>query len=206
MTRFFKFLTFLGGFAALTLSAASDAQPSFGLSKFEWIALNLGTHTEFFNEVQSDTSGGQRKFDFAPTIGVGSGLPLGYSSLRFLPEINWVLPRHAGSSRIIKNNLMFRADFGHDPLDWLRLRMGTSLMWLNQHGRGGSAQISNGNSTSTFYYPDENQSSLNNTFDLGVEVLTGRWSFRLQSYIYSLFKEERRQISYSLFVTYRWGL
>lgn len=172
--------------------------------KFESILFNLGTHTEFYNNVQNNTSGGKRKFDMSAfTIGSGLSMPL-KNNWRFLPELNWVLPRKAGDSQIMKNLFMFRADFGYDPLDWLRLRVGTSIMWANQHGSGGKAEINNGNSTSTFYYPEENRSSLNNTFDLGVEAMYEDWAIRLQTYTYALFKEERRQLSYTLFISYYW--
>ncbi len=166
--------------------------------------LNFGTHTEFYNAVQIDDNGGMRKFEIAPTVGFGLKMPMD-SGFIFLPEVNWVLPRSAGDSQIIKNLFMLRADLGYDPVDWFRVRVGTSIMWLNQHGRGGSAKVNNGNGTSTFYYPDENRSSINNTLDLGGELLfSDDWSARLQTYVYSVFKEERRQISYSLFVTYQW--
>ncbi len=166
--------------------------------------LNFGTHTEFYNNVQIDDAGGMRKFEVAPTVGFGLKMPMDYGFL-FLPEINWVLPRAAGDSQIIKNLFMLRADIGYDPVDWFRVRMGTSIMWLNQHGRGGSAKVNNGNDTSTFYYPDENRSSLNNTLDFGGELMfNNEWSVRLQTYLYSVFREERRQLSYSLLVTYQW--
>lgn len=189
-------LSFLGGLYATALRAADTSRPP-----IESVSFNLGTHTEFYNAVQIDDKGGMRKFQFAPTIGAGISLPLDYG-FRFLPEINWVLPFEQGSSRIIKNVFMIRADFGYEPLNWLRLRAGTSLMILNQHGQGGSTTIDNGNGASTFYFPDENHSSLNNTFDLGLEFIYQDWSARLQTYTYSLFKEERRQLSYSLFLTY----
>lgn len=173
------------------------------LGQIDTILLNLGSHTEFYNNVQDDTSGGTRKFDFAPTLGAGLKLNMAEQWL-FLPEFNWVLPRKAGTDRIIKNTFMFRADFGHQTLDWLRLRVGTSLLWHNQQGRGGSEYINNGNETSKFYYPDENRSSLNNTLDFGGELLWQEWALRLQTYIYSVFKEDKRQLSYTLFFTYYW--
>lgn len=188
-------------FYATALSAAPSATPP-----VDSIYFNVGTHTEFYNAVQVDDSGGMRKFQFAPTFGVGLNIPLDYG-WKFLPEFNWVLPfQEESTSRIIKNIFMLRADFGYEVMEWLRLRVGTSFMILNQHGQGGTVQIDNGNSTSTFYYPDENHSSLNNTFDLGAELKYQDWSFRLQTYTYSLFKEERRQLSYTLFVTYNWDL
>ena len=172
-------------------------------SNVEDVYFNLGTHTEYYNNIQNNSSGGVRKFDLAPTIGVGAALPI-INEFKFIPEFNWVLPRQ-GSGRILKNIFMFRADLSYDPLKWLRLRMGTSLIFLNQYGRGGTKQINNGNTTSTFYYPNESQTSINNTFDLGVETLFNEdWSARLQTYIYSLFESERRQVSYTLFLTYHW--
>jgi hypothetical protein len=77
-------------------------------------------------------------------------------------------------------------------------------MWLNQHGRGGPTNVNNGDDTSTFYYPDENRSSLNNTLDIGAEFFLDEWALRLQTYTYSLLREERRQLSYTLFVSYYW--
>jgi hypothetical protein len=166
--------------------------------------FSAGTHTEFYNNIQNDASGGTRKFDFAPTLGVGL-LGNMFKGLHFIPEFNWVLPRSAGSSKIMKNLFMLRADLGWDAFDWLRLRAGTSLMWANFHGQGGSTTISNGNDTSTFYYPDENRSALNNTFDLGLEfLLADEWSTRLQTYTYSLFRAQARQVSYTLFISYHW--
>ena len=99
---------------------------------------------------------------------------------------------------------MLRADFGYKLFDWLQVRPGTSVMWLNQHGRGGSTQVDNGGGTSTFYYPSGNRSSWNNTLELGLETIYQQWSFRLQTYTYMLFKSERRAVSYSLFLTYSW--
>jgi hypothetical protein len=169
------------------------------------LQLNFGTHTQFYNAVQINNTGDKQRFEFSPTIGVGTSYTLPYG-FQFLPEVNWVLPVNQSTGNVIKNTLMLRADFGYFVTDWLRLRSGTSLMILNQHGQGGKTTIENGNTTSTFYYPDENRSSLNNTFDLGIELLKEQWSTRLQTYTYSLFSHERREFSYSLFVSYRWNL
>jgi hypothetical protein len=194
-------LSFLGCFCAPALCADFSR-----LNSIRDITFQGGFHTSFYNNVQNDTSGGTRKFDLSPTIGAGMVLPSPWKFL-LIPEINWVLPRYAGSDRIIKNLIMFRFDIAYDPLEWLRLRLGTSFMWQNIHGRGGKANVSNGNSTSTFYYPDENRSALNNTFDIGIETFFNqKWSLRLQTYTYSLFKEERRQLSYTFFINYYWNI
>ncbi len=166
--------------------------------------FQFGTHTEFFNNVQTDTSGAQRKIDFAPTIGLG--MKFSFSpAWKLLPEVNWVLPYKSLSSNMITNLFMIRGDLGYELTDWLRLRLGTSLMWLNMHGKGGKTKISNGSGQSTFYNPDENRSAINNTLDLGVESFFSKeWSARFQTYTYSLFQAPRRQVSYTLFLTYYW--
>lgn len=203
-------LILTGCLSQVALSAAPTARPKAPQSAssplIDSIYFNFGNHTEFYNAVQVDDTGQMRKFQWAPTIGLGLNIPLAYS-WRFIPEFNWVLPfSDSSNNKVMKNLFMFRADFGYDVLEWFRLRVGTSLMVLNQHGKGGTAQIDNGNSTSTFYYPDENHTSFNNTFDLGTEFIYEDWSARFQAYTYSLFKAERRQVSYSLFLTYKWDI
>jgi hypothetical protein len=185
-----------------SLCAWAQPRPT-AVKDAESIYFNLGSHTEFFNFVQTNSSGEVRKFELAPTIGAGMVLPW-LPDWSFNPEINWVLPRTAGDNqRIIKNLWMLRADLAYQ-WQWLKLRAGTSVMWLNMHGRGGEVVVNNGNDTSTFYYPHENRSSLNNTFDLGAEMKWDDWSLRLQTYTYSLFQAEARQLSYSLFLTHYW--
>jgi hypothetical protein len=196
MMRYLIFLLFCTTFGLPALGAGAS-------SPIKEIYFNLGTHTEFFNAVQKDDSGGLRKFDLAPTIGAGLGLPIDETFI-FLPEFNWVLPQMMENSNIMINTFMLRGDIGYDALDWLRLRLGTSLMWQNQQGKGGKTQLNNGEARSTFYYPDENRSSLNNTLDVGVETIFDEYAIRLQTYTYSVFRKEQRQISYTLFFTYYW--
>lgn len=176
-----------------------------GPERIDGWQLHLGSHTQSYKEVQTDTSGTLNKFEFNPIIGAGLNVPLN-NSWKFLPEASWVLPQFNDDSKIIKNIFFFRADFAYTPLEWLWLRAGTSFAVLNQHGRGGKTRLDNGTDTSEFYYPDENHSSVNNTFDLGLEFIYNKWSLRLQTYTYQLFKEESRQTSYSLFLTRYWDL
>lgn len=166
--------------------------------------LSGGFHTEFYNQVQVDSKGNLRKFDTLPTIGVGIKAPL-QSAYNFIGEVNWVLPQKT-TDQIMKNLIMIRGDIAYSPIDWFRLRVGTSIMWMNQHVSGGSTTENNGNGSSKFYYPRENRSSINNTLDLGAEFLWDEWAFRFQTYTYSVFKEERRQLSYTIFVSYYWDV
>jgi hypothetical protein len=193
-----KKISIFSGIMALALPVIGECK-----TPIESVYFNAGLHTEFYNKIQNDTSGNFRKFDYGPTFGGGLQLPV-YKELRFLPEFNWVLPRNTDGA--YKNLFMLRGDLSYDPSSWLRVRLGTSLMLQNYHGKGGTVNVNNGNDVSTFYYPDENRTSINNTFDLGIEAMYDDFSLRLQTYTYSLFKEERRQISYTIFLSYYYDL
>ncbi|GEM_PF-1345506 len=192
-------------FILFTIPFGASAQLKSNGSKINIsrIGFNIGSLTEFVGKVQVNSSGDTRKFDFNPAIGSSLLIPL-QDKFELLPEINWVLPRKTGQDKVYKNLLMFRADIGYKWLEWLRLRAGTSVMLLNTHGSGGKVSRDNGNGQTTFYRPDSNSSSFNNTFDLGVEALYDDWGFRLQTYTYSLFDAKRRQHSYMLMATYYW--
>lgn len=184
----------------------SQAEPMINGTPIELshIGFNMGSLTESVGEVQISSSGETRSFDFNPAIGASFVFPMS-SRFEIIPEINWVLPRKTGEDKVYKNLFMLRADLGYKLVDWLRLRLGTSVMFLNTHGSGGKVSRDNGNGQTTFYRPDSNSSSFNNTFDLGVEALLDVWAFRAQTYTYSLFNEERRQYSYMLMLTYYWN-
>jgi hypothetical protein len=171
--------------------------------KISSIGFNVGSLTEFVGNVQIDSNGKKRTFDFNPAIGTSFVIPL-QAPFELIPEINWVLPRKTGRDKVYKNIFMFRADLAYKWLEWLRLRVGTSIMLLNTHGSGGKVSRDNGNGQTEFYRPDSNSSSFNNTFDLGVEALYDNWGVRFQTYTYQLFNEQRRQHSYMIMGTYYW--
>lgn len=187
----------------LSQSALADIKANGQKIEISSIGFNVGSLTEFVGNVQIDSAGGKRRFDFNPAIGAFAVIPL-QGNVDLLPEINWVLPRKTGTDSVYKNLLMFRADIGYRWFEWLRLRAGTSVMFLNTHGSGGKVSRDNGNGQTEFYRPNSNSSSFNNTFDLGIEFLKDPWAFRFQTYTYSLFNEQRRQHSYMVMGTYYW--
>ena len=192
-----SFIFFYLAFISLDVTAQDSSFKDFNLS--------LGSHTEFYRKVQTDQKGTQRTFDFNPMLGVGKSFPF-HHLVSFEPEVLWVLPKSLGSStNVIRQIFFFRPDFKLKLPFNFALRLGTSFAVLNQHGKGGKIKLNNGNTQTTFYNPDENRTSLNNTFDLGLQYqLLQNHSLKFQTYTYSLLKAERRQVSYSLLYTYHW--
>jgi len=186
----------------LSIGAPSRGPASVSDKSADHFIFKAGTYTEFYNQVQIDTTGRLKEFDRAPTIGFGLEMPV-KNHFYFLPEIDWVLPRKS-AERVVKNIFFFRADLGINPMEWFRIRAGTSVVWLNQQGGGGKETLNNGNTTSTFYYPIENRSSFNNTLDLGAELLLKKISLQFQTYTFAALEPRSRQISYAIFLSYYW--
>ena len=211
------FLTSLLSLQQIALAAPSKAlksrtQPKSAAQKetnankidFDNLGFHLGSLTEFVGSVQIDDSGKKNFFEINPFIGFSTQISLSPDWV-FLPEFNWVLPREAGSG-ISKNLFMVRGDFGYNYQDWLRLRVGSSLMINNIRGAGGSRPMNNGSGQSDFFLPPESKTSINNTLDLGIELHSEELALRFQNYWYAILNNERRQLSYSLTLTYYYDL
>ncbi len=191
-------------FLASSLPVVADVKANGRTVKFKNFGFSVGSLTEFVGNVQIDSNGKRRTIDLNPTVGVLATIPI-EGKFDLLPEINWVLPRKTGEDKVYKNLFMFRADIGYRWLEWLRLRVGTSVMFLNTHGSGGKVTRDNGNDKTEFYRPNSNSSSFNNTFDVGVEaIFEDKWALRVQNYTYALFNNERRQHSYMIMGSYYW--
>lgn len=172
--------------------------------EFDNLGFHLGTLTEFVGSVQTDDQGGKNFFELNPFLGFSTQLTLSPQWI-FSPELNWVLPRESGAG-VSKNLFMIRGDFGYAYEDWIRLRVGTSLMINNIRGSGGTRPLNNGSGQSDFFVPPESQTAINNTLDLGAEIHNKELALRFQTYWYAILNSERRQLSYSLTLTYYYDL
>lgn len=201
MTRWFIFLFSLAFYAHATEILGTD---SFS-RRFKNLGFSAGTLTEFVGFTQINDKGDRGKFAWNPYLGFSADIEIN-PTWTMIPEINWVLPREAGNSGISKNLFMFRMDAAHSIFDQLRLRYGTSFMVLNTRGPGGTAEINNGTGTSSFYVPKESQTAINQTLDVGMDLIYESISIRFQTFIYSPFNNLKRQWSYAIGVTYFYDL
>lgn len=201
---FFKLvLPFFLGVASFQLLANSETDL---LTKsIKNVGLTFGSFTEFYNAVQIDDSGGQNGHEFNPLLGISGDLKLSGHFI-LVPEILWVLPRNTSSDKVVENLFALRSDLGYFATDYLKLRIGTSIMINNIRGQGGSKMISNGNSESRFYAPNQSRTAINQTLDFGLDYIYQSFGARFQTYIYSVFKSEQRQVSYALALTYYYDL
>ena len=191
-------------FCALPSQAEDPNADDNPLQRFKNIGFHLGGLTEFYDAIQTDTAGHTRKFDLKPMIGGSTDIELN-QAWSLVPEIDWVLPQNMGDG-VMKNLFMVRLDGAWQGGEGWRLRIGTSLMVNNIKGSGGTRSVRNGGSTSNFYLPPESRTAVNNTLDFAAEAMYEQFAFRFQTYTYALFRNDRRQLSYALILTYYYDL
>lgn len=191
-------------FASPPTARAPKASPQAKDQPFDNMGFHLGTLTEFVGSVQTDDQGKKNFFELNPTLGFSTQLTLTPQWI-FSPELHWVLPREAGSG-VTKNLFMIRGDFGYAFEDWIRLRVGTSLMVNNIRGTGGTVPMNNGAGQSDFFVPPESQTSFNNTLDLAAEIHSNELALRFQTFWYAILNNEKRQLSYALTLTFYYDL
>jgi len=182
------------------------AQKAAPFASYQETSLSFGSLTEFYQEVQISESGSKNTFEFNPMIGASLYFKTRYH-VDFHTEFFWVLPRTLENSAAIENIFAFRIDFTHDRLkffdDHLIFRMGTSMMVDIIQGQGGELQLNNGGQSSTFYLPEQNRTTINNTFDVALEYkINQNYSLRTTAITYQLFESDRRAISYTLQLNY----
>ncbi len=172
---------------------------AFGISSFENLNFQFGSWLENYQQVQSTQSGSKNGFEFNPYLALGLDYKL-RPSIYLTPEIGYIFQRT--SEDIRKNQFFIRTDLSYLANDWLKLKLGTSLMILVISGDGGEDTLPNGNSTETYYIPEERRTAYNQTLDFGAEFFKDNMSARVQSYLYAWNESEERMITYSLSFNY----
>ena len=190
-----KKLIFLSVLVSLNASA-------FSISEFENLQVNFGTWQENYNQVQESSNGELNGFEIRPYLSVGVDYNI-YDEFGFIPEVGYILRENIGDSSVTKDIFYLRGDFTYAPKEWLRLRLGTSLMWMTISGDGSEEDLANGNGEETYYAPNERRNIFNQTLDFGVEYIHKKTSLRLQNYMYAVTDSDQRISSISLSVNYQ---
>ena len=174
---------------------------TFSKKNFKNLYANFGTWQEYYKQVQSSRDGDLNSFEFKPYLSVGIDYEL-TNEQAIVSELGYVIREDIGDSTVTKDHFFLRFDYAYRALEWLRLRAGTSFMWVTYSGDGSEQTLPNGNTTEVYFAPSERRNTFNQTLDLGVEFIKEQYSFRLQSYIYAFNEEEERLTSFSASLNY----
>lgn len=186
---------------SLNLALANTENKKF---LFKDLSLSAGNWYDYVGGVQTDKNGSTKQLydlEFTPYIAISADYQLS-SKWAIIPEIGYVIRREAGESKITKDLYFIRSDVAYLLSDNWRLRAGVSAMFLSIASSGGEETLKNGNSTETYYRPEERSTSINATFDLGAEYKVGNMSGRFHTYIFSPSDELKRKYTCSLSFNY----
>ena len=184
----------------LTLSCWAKPPPSlsesFDLRNFTTITIQAGTWLENYNEVRTSQSDGRNSdLDLVPFIGLGIEYQI-HETHHLNIETAYIIQRT--KKAISKNHFIIRTDYTYFPINWLKLKAGTSLMIMSLSSNGGEETLGNGTSTGVYYIPEETRTAYNQTLDFGIEFIFKKMSLRLQNYIYAWSDSKQRMVSTSL--------
>lgn len=170
------------------------------LPKFSQVDIQLGTWLERFSQLQSTRNGEKNGFELTPFISAGFVYNMS-PKWKFRPEALYVIRQ--SSDQIDKDIFSFQLDFTYSFTKEWSFILGSSLLVQNISSDGGEEKINNGNTTETFYLPNERRTSYIQTLDLGFEWREKNYGAKFQSYIYRL-DENFPQYSLALGLLYSW--
>jgi hypothetical protein len=171
------------------------------LSAQAWALVSSGAYVPFGPSTQKSADGARNTFAFDPYLSLNGAFEIPFDHV-FLPEVGLVF-HGEGQDGYKKSTSFILLDVGYriDQLWILRYGFGTFRTKIS--GDGGSVVLPNGNSTLAFARPSRSVTSLNTTFDLGIEYSANRnYAVRFQTFLFSAFNSESRKLSYALGMTY----
>ena len=170
------------------------------LAKFSQVDIQLGTWLERYSQLQSTRNGEKNGFELTPFV--SAGLLYNMSpKWKFRPEALYVIRQ--SSDQIDKDIFCFQLDFTYKFTQKWSFILGSSLLVQSISSNGGEEKINNGNTTDSFYLPNERRTSYIQTLDLGFEWREKNYGAKFQSYIYRL-DENFPQYSLALGLLYSW--
>ena len=184
----------------IVLSLLNSNAWSIDLKSFKSINLQVGNWMENYGQVRASSNDSTNGFEFIPYIAAGLDIEFN-STYSFHPETGWVFQRTVDS--ISKNIFFFRADVSYLAVDYLKLKLGSSFVITSISGEGGEDKLNNGDSTETYYIPEERSNALNQTLDLGIEIFDEVHGARFNTMIYAWNEDEERMYTYTLSYIYK---
>lgn len=174
---------------------------SFIICSNSWALVGVGTFVPHAFKAQVSTEGGREFFAINPYIALNAIVPIRGDHF-FNPEIGYVFHTE-NDDKTSAHTLFVSYDFTYRMNPLIIFRYGLTTFAFMNGGDGGDVTLRNGNSTATFYAPDETRTSYVSSLDLGVEYFfRPRFSARLQAYVARFLSGDARSVYYTLSVNY----
>jgi hypothetical protein len=168
------------------------------------LGLQTGTYVPYAFKAQSSSDGGTQKLAINPFLSMSYRLRL-TNRFMFAPELGYVL--HTGNEDNTSTRTIFLLYTVTTPIHpAANLRFGLGTFHTRVSGDGGTVTLNDGGATQDFFVPEEGQTSVISTVNLGGELFFNRqWGMRLDGAIMTPLSSTRRKFSYLLSLNYRLG-
>lgn len=190
-----KILTGLISFGFLTNISANFSDLSFG----------TGLINQHIGQIQTDAGGSKNSFDHRVFVETDLTYKLD-DRWSLIGQAGLVWPGAAENDYVDKYNYFLTAHAGYSQWENFLLRAGVGAYFTYITGDGGTVELQNGTSTSSFYVP-ENQTTAINT----VASVAGQYFFRndvslkFETMVFNLTNSENRSFTYTLAIRYHFG-
>ena len=163
--------------------------------------VGAGGYVPFVSVYQNDEKGGSNLMDMKPFVSFHSRMQI-VGGLNLRPELGIVFPDSPNDSD--NNRQKTTTYFGMINLSYLvfgytYINAGAGTFFTKIESKAGQKAFSNGNSTAVYYYPGGTETSMNSTFNFGIEQGLGpNFTLSLMSYWFQILESTARSFSYSL--------
>lgn len=167
-------------------------------------ALSVGNLCEYVGKIQTDDSGSTNFCSFNPYLAGSIDYAI-TNQLLLSPEAGISLPKSGRDENIDKMSFFFLANAKY-KFSPLHLIAGAGLFYTRIQGPGGTQELNNGTSVTSFPMPDSTVYARNFILNLGIGAdLSREWSADLHTYVFNALTSEDRTFSIALNGTYHFG-
>lgn len=193
--HFLKYLTFLLFFFFLTNRAEAY---TYGPT------ISLGNLCEFIGKMQTDDNGATNSCSFNPYFATSLDIPV-TSSLFFSPELGLTLPKKGRDENISKISFFALANT-KTKVEFVHFIAGVGFYFTRISANGGTEELNNGNTTSSFPLPDGAVISRNFIVNAGLGIdFSKDLSADVHTYVFNLVSSQERAFSVLINGTYHFG-
>lgn len=168
------------------------------------LGLSLGNLCEYIGKIQTDDNATTNLCSFNPYMATSVDFAL-TNQFFFSPELGLSFPQSGRDENISKMSLFALANtkFKFSEFHFIG---GAGLFFTRIAGKGGTEELNNGTTTSSFPLPDSTIYTRNFILNLGLGANFGQeWSVEAHTYIFNLLESEDRAFSLAINGTYHFG-
>lgn len=166
--------------------------------------FSVGNLCEYIGKIQTDDKGAMNSCEFNPYLSAAMDVPI-TTNFFLSPELGFTLPKHGRDENISKMTFFGLANSKY-KLNMFHFIGGAGLFFTRISASGGSEDLNNGGTTSSFPLPEGAIYSRNFILNLGFGAdFSPSLSADLHTYVFNLLSSDDRAFSVLINGTYHFG-